>query len=188
MDRYRKSTVEAFEKAETLVRAWLEEEGITRVDVYLNGLGDVGDTLCWRIADGEKKSVHIDRSAGSAINKLRGIQALPGRGAWFYSHLWMEMPEGILHQESDWMCEPDMGTGGFYIGRDGLDIRGGGPDLGDYKTELDRYPRDQEFIPDWLRIKVEQWRQERSHVVARRMADLEEAYQAVKQELRLCHP
>ena len=79
MDRYRKSTVEAFEKAETLVRAWLEEEGITRVDVYLNGLGDVGDTLCWRIADGEKKSVHIDRSAGSAINKLRGIQALPGR-------------------------------------------------------------------------------------------------------------
>lgn len=86
------------------------------------------------------------------------------------------------------MCEPDVGTGGFYIGRDGLDIRGGGPDLGDYKTELDRYPRDQEFIPDWLRIKVEQWRQERSHVVARRMADLEEAYQAVKQELRLCHP
>ena len=102
------------------------------------------------------------------------MQALPGRGAWFYSHLWMEMPEGVLHQESDWMCEPDMGTGGFYIGPDGLDIRGGGPDLGDYKTELDRYPRDQEFIPDWLRNKVEQWRLERGSAVARRIVELRE--------------
>ena len=182
MDCYRKTAVEAFEKVETLVRAWLEEECITRVDVYLNGLGDVGDTLCWRIADGEKKSVHIDRSAGSAINKLRGIQALPGRGAWFYSHLWMEMPEGILHQESDWMCEPDMGTGGFYIGPDGLDIRGGGPDLGKYKTELDRYPRDQEFIPDWLRDKVERWRLERGPVVARRIVELREESRLEREE------
>lgn len=182
MDRYRKSAVEAFEKAETLVRAWLEEERITRVDVYLNGLGDVGDTLCWRIVDGERKSVHIDRNAGSAINKLRGMQALPGRGAWFYSHLWMEMPEGVLHQESDWMCEPDMGTGGFYIGPDGLDIRGGDPDLGEYKTELDRYPRDQEFIPDWLRDKVERWRLERGPVVARRIVELREESRLEREE------
>ena len=182
MDRYRKSAVEAFEKAETLVRAWLEEECITRVDVYLNGLGDVGDTRCWLTTDGERKSVHIDRNASSAINKLRGMQALPGRGAWFYSHLWMEMPEGILHQESDWMCEPDMGTGGFYVGPDGLDIRGGGPDLGEYKTELDRYPRDQEFIPDWLRDKVERWRLERGPVVARRIVELREESRLEREE------
>ena len=162
MDRYRKSAVEAFEKAETLVRAWLEEECITRVDVYLNGLGDVGDTRCWLTTDGERKSVHIDRNASSAINKLRGMQALPGRGAWFYSHLWMEMPEGVLHQESDWMCEPDMGFDEV--------------PLGSCKTELDRYPRDQEFIPDWLRDKVERWRLERGPVVARRVAHLEEEF------------
>lgn len=162
MDRYRKSAVEAFEKAETLVRAWLEEECITRVDVYLNGLGDVGDTRCWLTTDGERKSVHIDRNASSAINKLRGMQALPGRGAWFYSHLWMEMPEGVLHQESDWMCEPDMGFDEV--------------PLGSCKTELDRYPRDQEFIPDWLRYKVERWRLERGPVVARRVAHLEEEF------------
>ena len=162
MDRYRKSAVEAFEKAETLVRAWLEEECITRVDVYLNGLGDVGDTRCWLTTDGERKSVHIDRNAGSTINKLRGMQALPGRGAWFYSHLWMEMPEGVLHQESDWMCEPDMGFDEV--------------PLGSCKTELDRYPRDQEFIPDWLRYKVERWRLERGPVVARRVAHLEEEF------------
>ena len=162
MDCYRKSAVEAFEKVETLVRAWLEEERITRVDVYLNGLGDVGDTRCWLTTDGERKSVHVDRNAGSAINKLRGMQALPGRGAWFYSHLWMEMPEGVLHQESDWMCEPDMGFDEV--------------PLGAYKTELDRYPRDQEFIPDWLRDKVERWRLERGPVVARRVAHLEEEF------------
>ena len=162
MGCYRKSAVEAFEKAETLVRAWLEEECITRVDVYLNGLGDVGDTRCRLTTDGERKSVHIDRNAGSAINKLRGMQALPGRGAWFYSHLWMEMPEGVLHQESDWMCEPDMGFDEV--------------PLGSCKTELDRYPRDQEFIPDWLRYKVERWRLERGPVVARRVAHLEEEF------------
>ena len=162
MDRYRKSAVEAFEEAETLVRAWLEEERITRVDVYLNGLGDVGDVRCQLTTDGERKSVHIDRNAGSAINKLRGMQALSGRGAWFYSHLWMEMPEGVLHQESDWMCEPDMGFDEV--------------PLGSCKTELDRYPRDQEFIPDWLRYKVERWRLERGPVVARRVAHLEEEF------------
>ena len=90
------------------------------------------------------------------------MQALPGRGAWFYSHLWMEMPEGVLHQESDWMCEPDMGFDEV--------------PLGAYKTELDRYPRDQEFIPDWLRDKVERWRLERGPVVARRVAHLEEEF------------
>lgn len=162
MGRYRKSAVETFEKAETLVRAWLEEERITRVDVYLNGLGDVGDTRCWLTTDGERKSVHVNRNAGSAINKLRGVQALSGRGAWFYSHLWMEMPEGVLHQESDWMCEPDMGFDEV--------------PLGSCKTELDRYPRDQEFIPDWLRYKVERWRLERGPVVARRVAHLEEEF------------
>ena len=162
MDCYRKSAVEAFEKVETLVRAWLEEERITRVDVYLNGLGAVEDTRCRRTADGERRSVRIDGSAGSAVNELRGMQALPGRGAWFYSHLWMEMPEEVLHQESDWMCEPDMGFDEV--------------PLGAYKTELDRYPRDQEFIPDWLRDKVERWRLERGPVVARRVAHLEEEF------------
>ena len=154
--------MEAFEKAETLVRAWLEEECITRADVYINGLGDVEDARCRRTADGERRSVRIDGSAGSAVNELRGMQALPGRGAWFYSHLWMEMPEGVLHQESDWMCEPDMGFDEV--------------PLGAYKTELDRYPRDQEFIPDWLRDKVERWRLERGPVVARRVAHLEEEF------------
>ena len=110
------------------------------------------------------------------------MQALSGRGAWFYSHLWMEMPEGVLHQESDWMCEPDMGTGGFYVDPDGLDIRGGGPDLGEYKTELDRYPRDQEFIPDWLRDKVERWRLERGPVVARRIVELREESRLEREE------
>ena len=94
----------------------------------------------------------------------------------------MEMPEEVLHQESDWMCEPDMGTSGFYVGPDGLDIRDGGPDLGEYKTELDRYPRDQDFIPDWLRDKVERWRLERGSVVARRIVELREESRLEREE------
>ena len=163
MDCCRKSAVEAFEKAETLVRAWLEKECITRVDVYLNGLGDVGDTRCRLTTDGERKSVHIDRNAGSAINKLRGMQALSGRGAWFYSHLWMEMPEGVLHQESDWMCEPDLD----------MDEE---PDLYHYKAELNHYPRDEGNIPGWLRERVDRWEVEWGPAFKRRIAELEEDF------------
>ncbi|WP_311471253.1 hypothetical protein, partial [uncultured Actinomyces sp.] len=42
-----------------------------------------------------------------------------------------------------------------------------------YKTEVDRYPRDQEFIPDWLREKLERWRVEHGPAVAKRVAQLE---------------
>ena len=38
---------------------------------------------------------------------------------------------------------------------------------------MDRYPRDQEFIPDWLREKLERWRVEHGPAVAKRVAQLE---------------
>ena len=71
------------------------------------------------------------------------------------------------------MCEPNMGNSYFFATSDGLDIRPGDPDLGEYKTEVDRYPRDQEFIPDWLRDKLERWRVEHGPAVAKRVAQLE---------------
>ena len=167
------SASEIFEKAQYHLRAWLEESGGARLDVYYDGLGPSGLITYWTIVDHERKSVRVDQDSSSAVSNLRGAQALPGRGAWFYSHLWMELPEGVLHQESDWMCEPNMGNSYFFATSDGLDIRPGDPDLGEYKTEVDRYPRDQEFIPDWLREKLERWRVEHGPAVAKRVAQLE---------------
>lgn len=88
----------------------------------------------------------------------------------------MDEGRGVLHQESDWMCEPNMGDSYFFATSDGLDIRPGDPDPGEYKTEVDWFPRDQEFIPDWLRDRLEQWRLEGGHTVARRITQLEEEH------------
>ena len=172
-----------FNDTQNEMQAWLEEIEAERVDVHYDGVGLLGRIRFWLTEGGEKKLVdEPDQEVRNFVETLRKVQALPGRGAWFWSHLWMEMPEGVLHQESDWMCEPDMGTSGFYVGPDGLDIRDGGPDLGEYKTELDRYPRDQDFIPDWLRDKVERWRLERGSVVARRIVELREESRLEREE------
>ena len=71
------------------------------------------------------------------------------------------------------MCEPNLGNSYFFTTSGGLDIRPGDPGLGEYKTEVDWFPRDQEFIPDWLREKLEQWRVEHGPAVAKRVAQLE---------------
>ena len=75
-----------------------------------------------------------------AVDDLRGMQVLPERGAWFYSHLWMELPEGVLHQESDWMCEPNLGDSYFFTTSDGLDIRPGDPGLGSTRRRWTGFP------------------------------------------------
>ena len=154
---------DGFNAVQEEMQAWLEEIEAERVDVHYDGVGLLGRIRFWLTENGVKRLLdEPDEDSYDAIVVLRKVQAVPGRGAWFYSHLWMEMPEGVLHQESDWMCEPDMGFDEV--------------PLGSCKTELDRYPRDQEFIPDWLRYKVERWRLERGPVVARRVAHLEEEF------------
>ena len=166
MNAFAMSNEEKFKKIQRLVKDWLEKSGGTRLDVDYNALGRSGNVYYWLTIDGERKATQMDDAACFAVDDLRGMQVLPERGAWFYSHLWMELPEGVLHQESDWMCEPNMGNSYFFATSDGLDIRPGDP-------ELDRYPRDQEFIPDWLREKLERWRVEHGPAVAKRVAQLE---------------
>ena len=157
------SASEVFEKVQYHLKLWLEESGGTRLDVKCAGLGSTGMIRFWMTVDGQKESVRVSESVGSAVTGLRDAQALPGRGAWFYSHLWVELPEGVLHQESDWMREPD------------LDVDEE-PDLYHYKAELNHYPRDEKNIPDWLRKKVAQWEVERGSAFNRRIAELEEDF------------
>ena len=168
---------QALERARALMRKWLEDNGGTRLDVDCNSIGPGGRHVTHRVTvGGERKKADVDVAVDSAVRRLRRMQVIPGRGAWLYSHVWLELPEGVLHQESDWMCEPEIDPYGLCTTPDGLDFRQGELDPGEYKTEVDWFPRDQEFIPDWLRDRLEQWRLEGGHIVARRITQLEEEH------------
>ena len=155
---------DGFNFARNEMQAWLEEIGAERVDVHYDGVGLLGRIRFWLTEGGEKKLVdEPDEEVYGFVQVLRKVQALPGRGAWFWSHLWMEMPEGVLHQESDWMREPV-----FDPGQE--------PDLYHYKAELNHYPRDEGNIPGWLRERVARWEVERGSAFNRRVAELEEEF------------
>ena len=155
---------DGFNFARNEMQAWLEEIEAERVDVHYDGVGLLGRIRFWLTENGVKRPLdEPDEEVYGFVQVLRKVQAVPGRGAWFWSHLWMEMPEGVLHQESDWMREPELG----------MDEE---PDLYHYKAELNHYPRDEEFIPDWLRRRVERWEVERAPAFNRRVAELEEDF------------
>ena len=155
---------EGFIDAQNEIQAWLEEIEAERVDIHCDGVGLLGFAKFWLTENGVRKRLEKpDEESYSSVLVLRELQAVPGRGAWFWSHFWMEMPEGVLHQESDWMREPDLD----------MDEE---PDLYHYWTELDRYPRDEGNIPGWLRERVEQWEVERGPAFNRRIAELEEEF------------
>ena len=58
----------------------------------------------------------------------------------------MEAAEGVLHQEADWMREP------------AIDDEPVGN--GDAAFELDQFPRDPEWIPEWMAAKMAAYREE----------------------------
>ena len=156
-----------FNDTQNEMQAWLEDIEAERVDVYYDGVGLLERIRFWLTENGEKKLLdEPDQEVRNFIATLRKVQAVPGRGAWFWSHLWMEMPEGVLHQESDWM-------------RESVFDPGDEPDLYHYKVELNRYPRDEGNIPGWLRERVAQWEVERAPAFNRRIAELEEDFYAL---------
>lgn len=155
---------DGFNFAQSEMQAWLEEIEAERVDVYCDGVGLLESIKFWLIENETRRLLEEpDEEVYGFVQVLRKVQAVPGRGAWFWSHLWMEMPEGVLYQESDWMREPELD----------MDEE---PDLYHYKAELNHYPRDEENIPDWLRQKLEQWEAERAPAFNRRIAELEEDF------------
>ena len=153
-----------FNDTQNEMQAWLEEIEAERVDVHYDGVGLLKRIRFWLTENGVRRLLDDpDQEVRNFIANLRKVQAVPGRGAWFWSHFWMEMPEGVLYQESDWMREPV-----FDPKKE--------PDLYHYKFELNRYSRDEENIPDWLRERVEQWEAERGPAFNRRIAELEEDF------------
>ena len=138
--------ISVFSKFQDLVRGWLPETGAARVDVEYNVIALTGDVMTWIMVDGERKSVHLPSDLSFTMYDIRPTQADPHRGAWLWSHFWMEAAEGVLHQEADWMREPVISARPI-----------GGADA---VVELEYYPRDPEWIPEWMAAKIAAYHEE----------------------------
>ncbi|MBW3068214.1 hypothetical protein GZ998_01595 [Actinomyces sp. 594] len=62
----------------------------------------------------------------------------------------------MLHQACDWMREPDFGS-----------VPAG---AGEYAIELDIYPRDPEYIPEWLAERAAEYEKRKERNARRREA------------------
>ena len=151
--------ISVFSKFQDLVRGWLPETGAARVDIEYNVIALTGDVMTWNMVDGERKSVHLPSDLSFTMYDIRPAQADPHRGAWLWSHFWMEAAEGVLHQECDWMREPEIDD--EPVGN------------GDAAFELDQFPRDPEWIPDWMATKAAAYHKEAERRARRRQRDRE---------------
>ena len=133
-------------KCEVLLRDWLAEEGADRVDVDYQVIHRVARVRVWLTQGGERSSVYFPPEIGFELDDIRPSQVDQHRGAWLYSHFWMEAAEGVLHQEADWMREPVISARPI-----------GGADA---VVELERCPRDPEWIPEWMAAKIAAYHEE----------------------------
>ena len=131
-------------KCEVLLRDWLTEEGADRVDIDYQVIHRVARVRAWLTQDGERNSVYFPPEIGFELDDIRPSQVDPRRGAWLWSHFWMEAAEGVLHQEADWMREPVISARPI-----------GGADA---VVELERHPRD----PEWMAAKIAAYREEQA--------------------------
>ena len=152
--------ISVFSKFQDLVRGWLPETGAARVDIEYNVIALTGDVMTWIMVDGERKSVHLPSDLSFTMYDIRPAQADPHRGAWLYSHFWMEATDGVLHQECDWMREPAIDDDEPVMD-------------GDAALELDYYPRDPQWIPEWMATKAAAHQKVREAREHRRQRDRE---------------
>ena len=147
-------------KLQELVRGWLSKTGATRVDIEYNVIALTGDVMTWIMVDGERKSVHLPSDLSFTMDDIRPAQADPRRGAWLWSHFWMEASDGVLHQECDWMREPVIDDDEPVMD-------------GDAALELDYFPRDPEWIPERMATKAAAHQKVRDARERRRQRDRE---------------
>ena len=147
-------------KLQELVRGWLFEIGATRVDIEYNVIALAGDVMTWIMVDGGRKSVHLPSDLSFTMHDIRAAQADPRRGAWLWSHFWMDVSDGVLHQEADWMREPVIDDDEPVMD-------------GDAALELDYFPRDPEWIPEWMATKAAAHQKVRDARERRRQRDRE---------------
>ena len=135
-----------YQNVEELLRGWIAETGGQRVDTYYNAIHLTGEVEHWLSIGGQQESVRLPSEISFAMDDLRPAQADPHRGAWLWSHFWMEAAEGVLHQDADWMREPVISASPI-VGADAV-------------VELEYYPRDPEWIPEWMTAKIAEYHEE----------------------------
>ncbi|WP_233188037.1 hypothetical protein [Actinomyces qiguomingii] len=150
------SAEEMLGEIEVGLAGWLKRVGGERVDTYMVGIGLVQHRNSWVVIDGVRESADIDYEVTRHMNHLRAAQVVPGWGAWTWCRLWMDASDGVLHQECDWMREPDFGS-----------VPAG---AGEYAIELDRFPRDPEFVPGWLAERAAAYEKRKERNARRREA------------------
>ena len=151
------SAQEAFERFEGMLRDWLRDSGGTRIDIDYHAIHRTGFITNWLTIDGQRKGILLPAKINFARTDLHQAQVDPHRGAWTYSHLWMEASDGVLHQESDWMREPV--------------INGHLMSEQDAAVELRLHPRDPEFIPEWMATKAAAFHKQEEARARRRERD-----------------
>ena len=147
----------AFERFESMLRDWLRDSGGTRIDIDYHAIHRTGHVINWLTIDGQRKGVLFPAKLDFTMDDLRPAQVDPHRGAWLYSHLWMEASDGVLHQESDWMREPVIN--GEPVSEQGAAV------------ELRIHPRDPEFIPEWMVTKAAAFHKKEEARARRRQRD-----------------
>ncbi|WP_238994310.1 hypothetical protein [Actinomyces sp. 565] len=156
MPRGSKSVEAIFNETEESIRSWILQEGASRIEITINRIGLYGQFDPQLTIDGVTSRVIPPYGTKLPFSELRRAQVVPGRGAWTWCRLWMDASDGVLHQECDWMREPvfeDSSAG-----------------VGEYAIELDRYPRDPEFVPEWLAERAAEYEKRKERNARRREA------------------
>ena len=138
--------IKLLSRIEKALRELLDEAGGSRVDLETNSIALAGRELCWVTVDDQRSLVRHSSALSFDVGDLRRVQVDPCRGAWLWSNLWMEASDGVLHQECDWMREPVIG--GDPVGD------------GDAVFELDQFPRDPQWVPEWMVVKAAAYHKE----------------------------
>jgi len=152
--------VKLLSRIEKSLRELIDEAGGGRVDLETNSIALAGRELCWVTVDDQRSLVRHSSALSFDVGDLRRAQADPHRGAWLYSHFWMEAAEGVLHQECDWMREPVIDDDEPVMD-------------GDAALELDYFPRDPQWIPEWMATKAAAHQKVREARERRRQHDRE---------------
>ena len=138
--------VKLLSRIEKSLRELIDEAGGSRVDLQSNSIALAGRELCWVTVDDQRSLVRHSSALSFDVGDLRRVHADLHRGAWLWSHFWMEAAEGVLHQEADWMREPVISASPI-VGADAV-------------VELEYYPRDPEWIPEWMTAKIAEYHEE----------------------------
>ena len=152
--------VKLLSRIEKSLRELIDEAGGSRVDLESNSIALAGRELCWVTVDDQRSLVRHSSALSFDVGDLRRVHADLHRGAWLWSHFWMEAAEGVLHQECDWMREPVIDNDEPVMD-------------GDAALELDYYPRDPQWIPEWMATKAAAYHKEAERRERRRQRDRE---------------